>query len=52
MAVAAILDSRCKMRVVEFSFPKLYLDREARENVAKVREALYEIYEKHVHEYQ
>ena len=52
MAVAAILDPRCKMRVVEFSFPKLYFDREARENVVKVREVLYEIYEEYVCEDQ
>ena len=52
MAIAAILDPRCKMKVVEFSFPKLYHDREARENIAKVREALYEIYEEYVREYQ
>ena len=52
MAVAIILDPRCKMRVVEFSFSKLYLNKEARENVAKIQEPLYEIYEEYVREYQ
>ena len=46
------LGSKVQMRVVEFFFPKVYPDREVRENVAKVREALYEIYEKYVREYQ
>ncbi|KAH7681478.1 Tam3-transposase (Ac family) protein [Dioscorea alata] len=52
MSVAAILDPRCKMRAVEFSFSKMYSDRDARENIVKVREALYDIYEEYVREYQ
>ncbi|XP_022737223.1 zinc finger BED domain-containing protein RICESLEEPER 2-like [Durio zibethinus] len=52
MSIAAILDPRCKMRVIEFFFPRMYPDREARENIAKVRDALYEIYDEYAHEYQ
>ncbi|XP_039122038.1 zinc finger BED domain-containing protein RICESLEEPER 2-like [Dioscorea cayenensis subsp. rotundata] len=52
MSVAAVLDPRCKMRVVDFTFARMYSDREARENIAKVREALHEIYEEYVCEYQ
>jgi len=52
MSVAAVLDPRCKMRAVEFSFSKMYSDGEARENIVKVREALYEMYEEYVCEYQ
>ena len=51
MSVAAVLDPRCKMRVVDFTFSRMYSDREARENISKVREALHEIYEDYVHEY-
>ncbi|XP_039134230.1 zinc finger BED domain-containing protein RICESLEEPER 2-like [Dioscorea cayenensis subsp. rotundata] len=52
MSVAAVLDPRCKMRVVDFTFSRMYSDREAKENIAKVREALHEIYEEYVREYQ
>ncbi|XP_039146777.1 zinc finger BED domain-containing protein RICESLEEPER 2-like [Dioscorea cayenensis subsp. rotundata] len=52
MSVATVLDPRCKMRVVDFTFSRMYSDREARENIAKVREALHEIYEEYVREYQ
>ena len=37
---------------MSFFFLKLYPNRKVRENVAKVREALYEIYEENVCEYQ
>ncbi|XP_039141387.1 zinc finger BED domain-containing protein RICESLEEPER 2-like [Dioscorea cayenensis subsp. rotundata] len=40
------------MRVVDFTFLRMYSNREARENIAKVQEALHEIYEEYVHEYQ
>ncbi|XP_022728910.1 zinc finger BED domain-containing protein RICESLEEPER 2-like [Durio zibethinus] len=52
MSIAAILDPRCKMRVIEFCFPRMYPDREAKENIAKVRDALYEIYDEYAREYQ
>ena len=52
MAIATILDPMCKIKVVEFSFPKFYHDREARENIVKILDALYEIYEEYVREYQ
>ncbi|XP_022774101.1 zinc finger BED domain-containing protein RICESLEEPER 2-like [Durio zibethinus] len=52
MSIAAILDPRCKMRVTEFCFPRMYPDREVKENIAKVRDALYEIYDEYAREYQ
>ncbi|XP_022752294.1 zinc finger BED domain-containing protein RICESLEEPER 2-like [Durio zibethinus] len=52
MSIAAILDPRCKMKVIEFCFPRMYPDREAKENIAKVRDALYEIYDEYAREYQ
>ncbi|KAH6756448.1 hypothetical protein C2S53_002449 [Perilla frutescens var. hirtella] len=50
MSIAAILDPRCKMRVIEFSFPKIYDKDEARDNIQKVKEALYELYNEYVAE--
>ncbi|XP_031253173.1 zinc finger BED domain-containing protein RICESLEEPER 2-like [Pistacia vera] len=44
MAVAAVLDPRLKMRVIQWSFPKMYPEREARANIDVVRDALYEVY--------
>lgn len=52
MAIGAILDPRCKMRVIEFSFPKMYPTNVAKENIGKVREALYELYDEYVAEFQ
>ncbi|KAK1388775.1 zinc finger BED domain-containing protein RICESLEEPER 2-like [Heracleum sosnowskyi] len=52
MAIGAILDPRCKMRVIEFSFPKMYPTNVAKENIGKVREALYELYDEYVVEFQ
>ncbi|KAH6805932.1 hypothetical protein C2S51_030763 [Perilla frutescens var. frutescens] len=50
MSITAILDLRCKMRVIEFSFPKMYDKDEARDNIDKVKEALYELYNEYVAE--
>ena len=46
------LGSKCKMRTVEFCLTRTYSNAEAKENIIKVREALYEIYEEYVCEYQ
>ena len=52
MFVADILDPRCKMKVVEFCLMNMYTNAEARENIIKVREALYEIYEEYACKHQ
>ncbi|XP_031267001.1 zinc finger BED domain-containing protein RICESLEEPER 2-like [Pistacia vera] len=48
MGVAAILDPRLKMRVIEWAFPKMYPQAESRANVDVVRDALYEVYREYV----
>ena len=48
MAIVAILDSRQKMRVLEFVFPKIYSALECQENITKVQKHLFEIYEEYV----
>nr|DAD45482.1 TPA_asm: hypothetical protein HUJ06_003712 [Nelumbo nucifera] len=51
MAIAAILYRRCKMRVIEFCFPRRYPKREAQENILRVRDVLYDLYGEYVAEY-
>lgn len=51
MSIGAILDPRCKMRVIEFCFPRMYPENEANENIEKVKKALYELYAEYVTEY-
>ncbi|XP_031251030.1 zinc finger BED domain-containing protein RICESLEEPER 2-like [Pistacia vera] len=48
MGVAAILDPRLKMRVIEWAFPKMYPQPESRANMDVVRDALYEVYREYV----
>lgn len=48
MAIGAILDPRFKMRLVEFSFNKIYNESDARVNIMKVRDALYELFFEYV----
>ncbi|XP_031269935.1 zinc finger BED domain-containing protein RICESLEEPER 2-like [Pistacia vera] len=48
MGVAAILDSRLKMRVIQWSFPKMYPKHEVRANIDVVQDALYEVYREYV----
>ncbi|XP_031278892.1 zinc finger BED domain-containing protein RICESLEEPER 2-like [Pistacia vera] len=52
MVVAAILDPRYKIRVIEFSFPKMYSDVEARANATTVRDTLYEVYGEYANDCQ
>ena len=48
MSIAAVLDPRCKMRVIEFCFPTIYPPNEAQVNILKVQDTLYELYAKYV----
>lgn len=48
MLIATSLDSKCNMIVIEFYFPQMYGEKEAREKFAKVEEAFYEVYEEYV----
>ncbi|KAK6120922.1 hypothetical protein DH2020_045336 [Rehmannia glutinosa] len=48
MCIGAILDPRFKMRLVEFAFSKIYDECEARTNVMKVRDALYDLFFEYV----
>ncbi|XP_031264306.1 zinc finger BED domain-containing protein RICESLEEPER 2-like [Pistacia vera] len=48
MSVAAILDPRLKMRVIQWAFPKMYSEAVARANMMTVRDALYDLYEEYV----
>ena len=49
MAIASILDPRCKFHVVEIYFPLIYkLESEVEKNVNKVRKALQVLYDEYV----
>ncbi|KAL8479926.1 hypothetical protein ACS0TY_026753 [Phlomoides rotata] len=48
MAIGAILDPRFKMRLVDFAFSKIYSEVDARTNVMKVRDALYNLFFEYV----
>ncbi|XP_039123285.1 zinc finger BED domain-containing protein RICESLEEPER 2-like [Dioscorea cayenensis subsp. rotundata] len=52
MAIGAILDPRCKMRAIEFSFPRTYHSLEAQTHILDVKNCLYELYNKYLVEYQ
>lgn len=46
MSIASVLDPRFKMKLVEFSFPTIYLD--ADKKIKEVRNALYEMYQEYL----
>ncbi|XP_031261941.1 zinc finger BED domain-containing protein RICESLEEPER 2-like [Pistacia vera] len=48
MVVAAVLDPRLKMKVIQWSFPKMYPHHEAWANTVIVWDALYEVYGEYV----
>ncbi|XP_019167994.1 PREDICTED: zinc finger BED domain-containing protein RICESLEEPER 2-like [Ipomoea nil] len=50
MAIGAVFDPTKKMLAVEFCFPRLYSDKEAKENIAKVKEIINTLYEEYVAE--
>ncbi|XP_019195806.1 PREDICTED: zinc finger BED domain-containing protein RICESLEEPER 2-like [Ipomoea nil] len=48
MAIGAILDPRYKMRLVNFAFNQIYNANDARINVTKVKDALYDLFYEYV----
>ncbi|XP_031278228.1 zinc finger BED domain-containing protein RICESLEEPER 2-like [Pistacia vera] len=48
IAIAVVLDPRCKMRVLDYAFPKIYDDLDARVHSTIVWDALYELYKEYV----
>ncbi|XP_010277695.1 PREDICTED: zinc finger BED domain-containing protein RICESLEEPER 2-like [Nelumbo nucifera] len=51
MVVGSILDSRCKLRLIEICFPEIYSEAEARNNIEQVLGALYQLYNEYVTAY-
>ena len=48
MAIEAVLDPRLKMRVLEITFPKMFSSHVDRENISKVKDAMYQLYDEYV----
>ncbi|KAL0381242.1 UNVERIFIED_CONTAM: Zinc finger BED domain-containing protein RICESLEEPER 2 [Sesamum angustifolium] len=48
MSIAAVLDPRCKLRALEFCFPRLYSSENVERQIAVVRKTLYELYSEYV----
>ena len=48
MAIGAVLDLRSKMRVLKITFPKMFSLHVARENISKVRNVMYQLYDEYV----
>ena len=48
MAIAAVLDPRFKMTLINFSFPKIYQEFEVVINIDCVHDSLYELYNEYV----
>ncbi|XP_010247968.1 PREDICTED: zinc finger BED domain-containing protein RICESLEEPER 2-like [Nelumbo nucifera] len=44
MVVASVMDPRCKLRLAEMFFPKIYSEAETRNNIEQVRGDLYQLY--------
>ena len=48
MAIGAVLDPRLKMRALEITFPKMFSSHVAQENISKVRDIMYQLYDEYV----
>ncbi|KMT08177.1 hypothetical protein BVRB_6g143000 [Beta vulgaris subsp. vulgaris] len=47
MAIGGVLDPRLKMKVVEITFPHMFPSNLVRENINKVKDTLYELYDEY-----
>ncbi|XP_057248896.1 zinc finger BED domain-containing protein RICESLEEPER 2 [Beta vulgaris subsp. vulgaris] len=47
MAIGGVLDLRLKMKVVEITFPHMFPSNVVRENINKVKDTLYELYDEY-----
>ncbi|KAK4413208.1 Zinc finger BED domain-containing protein RICESLEEPER 1 [Sesamum alatum] len=48
MSITTVLDPRCKLRALEFCFPRLYSSENVERQIAIVRKTLYELYSEYV----
>ncbi|KAK4417344.1 Zinc finger BED domain-containing protein RICESLEEPER 1 [Sesamum alatum] len=48
LSIAAVLDPRCKLRALEFCFPRLYSLENVERQIAIVQKTLYELYSEYV----
>ncbi|KAL0307495.1 UNVERIFIED_CONTAM: hypothetical protein Sangu_3027500 [Sesamum angustifolium] len=48
MSIAAVLDPMCKLRALEFCFPRLYSSENVKRQIVVVQKTLYELYSEYV----
>ncbi|KMT03967.1 hypothetical protein BVRB_8g186740 [Beta vulgaris subsp. vulgaris] len=51
MAIGTVLDPRLKMRAVEIAFPKMFPSHLVRDNINKVKEVMYQLFDEYVRMY-